>query len=82
MAANKGVTAEVQGHTDSTGSVAGNKRLSTRRAKAVRDYLVNNLGVAGSRLSSNGYGPDLPIADNSTSAGRAQNRRVVAVVAN
>ncbi len=82
MSANKKVTAEIQGHTDSRGSKAYNVSLSSKRAKAVRNYLVNKLGVDASRLTSNGYGPDQPISDNSTSAGRAQNRRVVANVAN
>lgn len=82
MSANKKVTAEIQGHTDDRGSKAYNVSLSTKRAKAVRSYLVNKLGVDASRLTANGYGPDAPISDNSTSAGRAQNRRVVANVAN
>ncbi len=66
---------EVGGHTDDTGDLAINTRLSRKRAEFVRDYLTSN-GLDASRFSAQGYGPDAPIADNSTSAGRAKNRRV------
>ncbi len=66
---------EVAGHTDSIGDAASNQRLSTIRAQAVLNYLVTQ-GVAAERLQAKGYGSENPIADNSTSAGRAQNRRV------
>lgn len=65
----------IEGHTDSTGAAAYNQSLSEKRAGAVRDYLVSR-GVQTSRVSSVGYGETQPIADNSTAAGRAQNRRV------
>ena len=65
----------VEGHTDSTGARAFNMDLSNRRAKAVVDYLVGK-GVAPSRLSAQGFGPDRPIADNATKLGRSKNRRV------
>ena len=65
----------VEGFTDNTGARAFNMDLSERRAKAVRDYLVSK-GISPSRLSYKGYGPDRPIADNATRAGRAKNRRV------
>ncbi|WP_299015755.1 OmpA family protein [uncultured Polaribacter sp.] len=71
----------IEGHTDSTGSASTNSRISDRRAKAVRDYLVSN-GISVSRLSAVGYGEDQPIASNKTRAGRAQNRRVVVKVSN
>src|SRR5690606_24985924 len=71
----KEVQVEVQGHTDNTGSRAANLRLSTRRAEAVRDYLVRR-GVPAARLTARGLGPDVPRAPNTTAEGRAVNRRV------
>ena len=65
----------IEGHTDSQGSNSLNKRLSQRRAKAVVDYLIAK-GVSSSRVTSEGYGEEYPIASNATRAGRAQNRRV------
>tara|TARA_R110002072_G_scaffold174802_16_gene330540 strand:- start:8303 stop:9706 length:1404 start_codon:yes stop_codon:yes gene_type:complete len=65
----------IEGHTDSTGSLALNQRLSKERAASVLDYLTT-IGMDRSRLSSEGYGPDRPIAPNTTAAGRQQNRRV------
>lgn len=66
---------EVAGHTDSTGNYQKNVSLSDSRAKAVRQYLINS-GVAAHRLTAKGYGPDKPVASNSTRDGRSQNRRV------
>lgn len=66
---------EVQGHTDNVGNHDFNVELSERRAYAVRTYLVKQ-GVPSTSLTAHGYGPDKPIADNKTKAGRAQNRRV------
>jgi outer membrane protein OmpA-like peptidoglycan-associated protein len=66
----------IEGHTDSTGPAAYNQSLSERRAKSVADYLMEH-GVNSSRLQWKGYGASQPIADNTTSEGRAQNRRVV-----
>ncbi|HEY5689708.1 MAG TPA: OmpA family protein [Yeosuana sp.] len=65
----------VEGHTDSVGSEANNQKLSEARAASVKDYLVAN-GIDSSRLSSVGYGESKPIDKNTTSAGRANNRRV------
>ena len=65
----------VAGHTDNTGSYELNKRLSFQRANSVADYLVQN-GISRSRLEIVGFGPDQPVADNSTASGRAMNRRV------
>jgi len=67
--------AMVAGHTDSTGDAAYNQSLSAARAKAVVDYLVSK-GVSAGNLSSNGYGEESPVADNSDRAGRMKNRRV------
>lgn len=64
------------GHTDSKGSDAYNQKLSERRAAAVRDALINNYGLDGSKLVARGYGEEQPVADNSTEAGRYKNRRV------
>jgi outer membrane protein OmpA-like peptidoglycan-associated protein len=72
----------VEGHTDSTGSDEHNKVLSQNRASSVADYLKSR-GVAGSRITTNGYGEDQPVAMNSTAEGRQQNRRVdIAIFAN
>lgn len=66
---------QIEGHTDSTGGAAINRKLSNERAKSVREYLVKK-GVNGKRLTFKGFGPDKPIADNATDEGREQNRRV------
>lgn len=66
---------EIYGHTDSTGSDAINNPLSVRRAESVYNYL-NSKGVSGQRMSYEGFGSSQPIADNSTAAGRSENRRV------
>lgn len=73
---NPTIVVEVAGHTDSDGSADYNAGLSSRRAATVRDYLAAN-GVADNRMSVRGYGESQPIADNTTAAGKAQNRRVV-----
>ena len=70
---------EVQGHTDNTGTKAGNLTLSKDRADAVKAYLVEKGGIAADRLATAGLGDTEPVADNGTEAGRAQNRRVVLV---
>ncbi|WP_028240648.1 OmpA family protein [Stutzerimonas azotifigens] len=66
---------DITGHTDSTGSAQLNQDLSNRRAQSVASYLTAN-GVAASRISAYGAGPNQPIASNATTEGRAQNRRV------
>jgi outer membrane protein OmpA-like peptidoglycan-associated protein len=66
---------KIYGHTDSTGSDAINNPLSERRAESVYNYLLSK-GIDGSRMISQGFGSTQPVADNSTAAGRAQNRRV------
>jgi len=65
----------IVGHTDSTGPESYNQQLSLRRATSVRDYLASH-GVDSSMMSISGMGESSPVADNSTRAGRAQNRRV------
>lgn len=66
---------EVVGHTDSTGSAEYNQALSERRAATVATY-INNRGIDRQRILAFGRGLTQPIADNSTAAGRAMNRRV------
>jgi len=66
---------QVAGYTDSRGSDRFNLRLSQRRARAVRDALIER-GVAADRLVAKGFGEEKPVADNHSAAGREQNRRV------
>jgi outer membrane protein OmpA-like peptidoglycan-associated protein len=66
---------DVSGHTDSTGTMALNMDLSQRRADSVARYLESQ-GVVRMRLDAKGYGPNYPVADNSTQDGRQLNRRV------
>ncbi len=73
---NPSIKVEVAGHTDSDGTAAYNESLSARRATTVHDYLADN-GVSVDRMSVRGYGESQPIADNTSAAGKAQNRRVV-----
>jgi len=70
-------SAKIIGYTDSRGSASYNQKLSEKRANAVVAYLVEN-GVNENQLSAEGKGEANPIADNSTSDGRAQNRRIEA----
>jgi OOP family OmpA-OmpF porin len=66
---------QVEGHTDSTGTAAINRKLSQQRAESVMHYLASK-GVGGGRMKALGFGPDRPIADNSTDDGKEKNRRV------
>jgi OOP family OmpA-OmpF porin len=78
----KAVTVEVIiviGHTDNIGSLAYNKKLSLKRAEAVKAYLVKN-GVEASRVYTEGKAFSEPVADNKTAAGRALNRRAIVEV--
>jgi outer membrane protein OmpA-like peptidoglycan-associated protein len=70
---------QVEGYTDNIGSDEYNQKLSEERADGVRDYLVAQ-SVSQANITAEGYGKSDPIADNSTNAGRAQNRRVQLVV--
>lgn len=65
----------VEGHASSEGDAEYNLKLSDRRAKSVKDYLVEH-GIPDNALTSQGYGATRPIADNDTEAGREKNRRV------
>ena len=75
MKQNPDLKLELAGHTDSKGSDAYNQTLSEKRAKAVRDFLVQR-GVSANSLSYKGYGESEPIATNDTAEGRQLNRRV------
>ena len=75
----KGKPIVVQGHTDSKGSDEDNMKLSQLRAEAVRTYLVSQ-GVPDKMIRAQGMGESMPIADNSTPEGRANNRRVEIIV--
>jgi outer membrane protein OmpA-like peptidoglycan-associated protein len=66
---------EIQGHTDSKGSEAYNQKLSQSRAGAVSGYLYNK-GIANTRISTKGFGENVPKYDNNTDDGRSKNRRV------
>ncbi|MFZ0337734.1 MAG: OmpA family protein [Terracidiphilus sp.] len=70
---------QVEGYTDDIGSDAYNEKLSDERADSVRDFLESQ-SVPGSDVTAAGYGESDPVADNSTGAGRAENRRVDLVV--
>lgn len=70
------VPVTISGHTDAVGNDASNQKLSESRAAAVRDYFVGQAGVPSSRLTIKGFGKSQPVADNTTDAGRARNRRV------
>ena len=73
----------VVGHTDSVGAEEMNMNLSKNRAQAVTNYFVQVKGLSPSRFTTNWFGETAPIADNSTAAGRAKNRRVnLAIVPN
>jgi OmpA-OmpF porin, OOP family len=76
LAQNPGFKLKVVGHTDMTGSLDANMKLSQARAEAVVQALVTRNGVAPSRLKGYGVGPLSPVATNDTDEGRAKNRRV------
>jgi OmpA-OmpF porin, OOP family len=68
-------TVEIIGHTDNSGNRASNIALSQARADAVKGYLVAK-GISPQQLTTNGVGPDQPVASNDTTDGRARNRRI------
>jgi OOP family OmpA-OmpF porin len=79
MKDNPTIKVDVEGHTDSQGNDRFNLKLSQRRAESVRKFLVGK-GVPTARMVPKGYGENVPIADNRTAEGRAQNRRVEFVI--
>jgi outer membrane protein OmpA-like peptidoglycan-associated protein len=77
--AHPGLTLEIEGNTDSTGSDEYNQKLSEARADAVRGYLVGQ-GIEPDSITVRGHGKTQPVASNSTAEGRQRNRRVEMVV--
>ncbi len=75
----QGLSVQVEGYTDSTGSPATNQKLSENRADAVQNFMINN-GVPQANITAKGYGATSFAADNGSAAGRAQNRRVELIV--
>jgi OOP family OmpA-OmpF porin len=73
-------TAVIEGHTDNVGNAEQNLSLSLKRAESVVNYLVENFGIDRSRLVAVGFGSSIPIADNSTEAGKQANRRIEAII--
>jgi OmpA-OmpF porin, OOP family len=73
------VQVSLEGHTDATGEADANKALSEQRADAVKQTLVAG-GIAADRVKVEGFGQERPVADNTTDAGRARNRRLELVV--
>lgn len=71
----------VDGHTDATGTEEYNQWLSDKRATSVKNFL-EEAGVSASRISTQGYGQSMPVADNKTPEGRQKNRRVEVVILN
>lgn len=79
VAGHPGLRLAVEGHTDSVGGDDYNQQLSEDRGESVRDYLVQQ-GIAGTSVSSKGFGKTQPVASNETASGRQQNRRVELVI--
>lgn len=79
MTENATIQLSINGHTDNTGTLKVNEKLSLARAKVVMNYLIKK-GISASRLTANGFAYNMPIADNLTSKGRALNRRVDMIV--
>ena len=77
--AHPGLNLSIEGYTDTTGGADFNLKLSQQRADAVREFLVSQ-GLSPNAITSKGLGDADPVADNSTAAGRQQNRRVEIVV--
>jgi outer membrane protein OmpA-like peptidoglycan-associated protein len=74
-----GLNLQVEGYTDNIGSDEFNQKLSEQRAEAVRDFLIQQ-GVDTRAITAQGFGEARPVADNSTAAGRQENRRVEIIV--
>ena len=77
--AHPGLSLSIEGYTDNVGGDAYNQTLSEQRATSVQTYLVSQ-GLDAASITATGFGKSSPVADNSTAAGRQQNRRVEIVV--
>jgi OOP family OmpA-OmpF porin len=75
----KGSMVTIEGHTDSVGSSRSNLALSHRRAKTVVKALIRQ-GISPARIQAEGKGESMPIASNKTTEGKAENRRIEAVL--
>lgn len=71
---NPGISIRINGHTDNTGLPGYNMELSEKRARAVAGFLAGS-GIEGERIKYTGFGETMPVADNDTEEGRAENRR-------
>lgn len=69
----------IEGHTDSMGKPETNKNLSLKRADAVKEFLITR-GIDSRRIETRGFGEEVPVATNTTNAGRSLNRRVEVVI--
>ena len=67
---------KIVGHTDADGSDGDSQMLSENRAEAIKQILVEQFNIDDSRLTTEGKGEKLPVADNTTEQGKAKNRRV------
>ena len=75
LKSNSTLQLDIEGHTDNSGTVSYNLKLSQLRADAVKKYLIG-MGIAENRLTSTGYGSKKPVEDNRTAKGKSRNRRV------
>ena len=76
MKSNAGIKIKIIGHTDSDGPDAANLDLSKKRSEAVKAALVKDFGIDATALETDGKGESVPVSDNKTKEGKAQNRRV------
>ena len=79
LQAHSSLTIAISGHTDDIGKEESNQLLSTARAQAVANYLIQH-GILATRISYKGYGSSQPLQSNTTEGGRAQNRRVEFII--
>ena len=75
MLSDKSINIEIAGHTDNIGDQFKNQKLSEKRARSVKEFLVKN-GIKEERIICIGYGELQPIVNNSNNESRAKNRRI------